>query len=130
VDGVTVTGNKGEQPKVTVTPGQPAPTTLVAKDVYEGTGDAMPAGGTGEWNYEGVLFSDGTLFDSSWERGQPITFGLDQVIPGWREGLVGMKAGGRRLLIIPPEKAYGNRALQGIPPNSTLVFVVDLEDVK
>ena len=129
-NGVTVTGNKGEQPTVKVTPGEPAPTSLVVKDVYDGTGTAIQKGGVGTFNYEGVLFSDGAIFDSSWQRGQPITFGLDQVIPGWQEGLVGMKVGGRRLLIIPPDKAYGSKALQGIPPNSTLVFVVDLLDVQ
>lgn len=129
-NGVTVTGNKGEQPTVKVTPGEAPPAALVAKDVYTGTGTALTKGGVGTFNYEGVLFSDGTMFDSSWRRGNPVTFGLDQVIPGWQEGLVGMQAGGRRLLIIPPDKAYGARATQGIPPNSTLVFVVDLLDVQ
>jgi len=130
VDGVTVSGPKGEQPTVTVTPGTPAPTSLVVEDVYVGDGAEIGPGGAGTFNYEGVLFSDGVMFDSSWERGQPISFSLDQVIPGWQEGIVGMKAGGRRLLIVPPDLAYGNRALAGIPPNSTLVFVVDLDAVR
>lgn len=128
-DGVTVSGPKGGQPTITVTPGAPAPTTLVSQDVYVGDGKEITAGGAGSFQYEGVLFSDGVQFDSSWERGEPIQLSLDQVIPGWQNGLVGMKEGGRRLLIIPPDQAYGQRALAGIPPNSTLVFVVDLEQV-
>lgn len=130
VDGVTVSGPKGEQPAIEVTPGTPAPTSLVVEDVYVGDGPEIGPGGSGTFNYEGVLFSDGVMFDSSWERGQPISFSLDQVIPGWQEGIVGMKVGGRRLLIVPPDLAYGNRALAGIPPNSTLVFVVDLDAVR
>lgn len=128
-NGVTVTGAVGAQPKVTVTAGEPAPTQLVAVDIYPGTGAELEAGGAGTFDYEGVLFSDGTMFDSSWERGQPVSLSLDRVIAGWQEGLVGMKEGGRRLLIIPPELAYGARAIPGIPPNSTLVFVVDLQEV-
>ena len=129
VDGVTVSGPKGGQPVITVTPGAPAPTTLVSQDVYVGEGKELTVGGAGSFQYEGVLFSDGVEFDSSWARGEPIQLSLNQVIPGWQTGLVGMKEGGRRLLIIPPDQAYGQRALAGIPPNSTLVFVVDLEQV-
>ena len=129
VDGVTVSGTIDEKPVITVTPGQPAPASLVAQDVVTGTGKAITATGTGTFNYTGVLFSDGTTFDSSWDRGQPITFPLNRVIPGWQQGLTGMQEGGRRLLIIPPSLAYGSQALPGIPPNSTLVFVVDLEKV-
>lgn len=128
-DGVTVSGPVGGQPTITVTPGTTPPTELVVVDVYEGDGAEIEAGGAGQFNYEGVLFSDGVPFDSSWERGDPISFGLDQVIPGWQEGIVGMREGGRRLLIVPPDLAYGQRALGGIPPNSTLVFVVDLNRV-
>ena len=129
VDGVTVSGTIDEKPVVAVTPGQPVPSGLVAQDVVTGSGKAIAATGTGTFNYTGVLFSDGTTFDSSWDRGQPITFPLDRVIPGWQQGLAGMQEGGRRLLIIPPDLAYGSQALPGIPPNSTLVFVVDLEKV-
>ena len=129
VDGVTVSGPKGGPPVIAVTPGAPAPTTLVSQDVYVGDGKEITAGGAGSFQYDGVLFSDGVQFDSSWARGEPIQLSLDQVIPGWQTGLVGMKEGGRRLLIIPPDQAYGQRALAGIPPNSTLVFVVDLERV-
>lgn len=128
-NGVTVTGDKGAQPTVTVTPGEKAPDGLVVVDVYPGTGDELKAGGSGVFDYEGVLFSDGTMFDSSWERGDPISLSLERVIAGWQEGLPGMKEGGRRLLIIPPDLAYGTQAIPGIPPNSTLVFVVDLQEV-
>lgn len=129
VDGVTVSGPKNDAPTITVTPGAPAPTTLVSQDVYTGEGREITAGGAGSFQYSGVLFSDGTPFDSSWDRGQPIDISLDQVIPGWQQGIVGMKEGGRRLLIVPPDLAYGSAALAGIPPNSTLVFVVDLDQV-
>lgn len=128
-NGVTVSGAEGGEPSVTVTQGLAAPAELVVVDVYEGTGPQLEAGGSGIFEYEGVLFSDGTTFDSSWDRGSPIALTLERVIPGWQEGLVDMKAGGRRLLIIPPDQAYGNQALSGIPPNSTLVFVVDLVEV-
>ena len=129
VDGVTVSGPKNEAPTITVTPGTPAPTALVSQDVYVGEGKEITPGGAGSFQYSGVLFSDGTPFDSSWDRGQPISLSLDQVIPGWQQGIVGMKEGGRRLLIVPPDLAYGSAALAGIPPNSTLVFVVDLDKV-
>ena len=129
VDGVTVSGPKNEAPTITVTPGATAPTALVSQDVYTGEGTEITAGGAGSFQYSGVLFSDGTPFDSSWDRGRPIDISLDQVIPGWQQGIVGMKEGGRRLLIVPPDLAYGSAALQGIPPNSTLVFVVDLDTV-
>ena len=128
-DGVTVSGAAGSAPQIMVTPGAAAPTSLVAVDVYPGTGKELKAGGSGTFNYTGELFSDGSVFDSSWERGQPISLTLDRVIPGWRDGVVGMKAGGRRLLIVPPDQGYGAKAIAGIPPNSTLVFVVDLEEV-
>jgi peptidylprolyl isomerase len=128
-NGVTVTGAAGGQPVVAVTRGEPSPTELVAVDVYPGNGAELETGGSGVFEYEGVLFSDGTTFDSSWERGSPVSLTLERVIPGWQKGLVGMQVGGRRLLIIPPVDAYGAQALPGIPPNSTLVFVVDLVEV-
>lgn len=129
VDGVTVSGAAGAQPSVTVTPGTATPTDVVVQDVTVGTGAEIKPNGAGTFNYEGLLFSDGSTFDSSWTRGQPVSFSLDQVIPGWQAGIPGMKEGGRRLLIVPPAYAYGYRAQPGIPPNSTLVFVVDLQKV-
>ncbi len=128
-NGVTVSGPKGQAPTITVTKGEPVPTAEVQKDVYVGDGKVIKPGGSGTFQYSGVLFSDGSAFDSSWQRGEPISFALNQVIPGWQEGIPGMKEGGRRLLIVPPALAYGNHNIPGIPPNSTLVFVVDLVKV-
>ena len=128
-------GGKGDKdttkkPKVDV-PSQPA-TKLVKQDIVVGTGPAAKAGDTLTADYVGVAQSTGKQFDASWDRGQPITFpiGQGQVIPGWDEGLLGMKAGGRRKLVIPGDLAYGP---QGQPPtigpNETLVFVVDLRKI-
>jgi FKBP-type peptidyl-prolyl cis-trans isomerase len=81
--------------------------------------------------YSGWLYDTGQPFDSSWERGQPFQFQLGgQVIPGWNEGIKGMKEGGRRELIIPPDLAYGAQGSPPtIPPNAPLVFVVDLQQI-
>jgi peptidylprolyl isomerase len=83
-------------------------------------------------HYVGCGQQSAKQFDASWDRGQPATFGLDQVIQGWSEGLVGMKEGGRRELTIPGELAYGANPPPGagIHPNETLVFVVDMISVK
>lgn len=109
--------------------GQPQqlPTTLTVKDDVVGTGPAAKAGDTVTVNYIGAL-PDGTVFDASSKHGQAFTFplGQGQVIPGWDQGLVGMKVGGKRTLIIPPDMAYGSRDLGVIPPNSTLIFQVEL----
>jgi len=106
---------------------QPLPTTLTVSDVSVGTGEAAKAGDVLTMNYVGAL-PNGTVFDASAKHGQPFTFtlGAGQVIPGWDQGLVGMKVGGKRRLIIPPSMAYGNRDLGSIPPNSTLIFEVVL----
>lgn len=105
----------------------PLPKELKITDEVDGTGDAVAAGDEVTVAYTGVSASTGKTFDSSWDRGQPVTFTLDQVIPGWGEGLVDMKVGGRRELVIPPEQAYGdNPPSPDIQPGETLVFVVDL----
>ena len=120
-----------DKPKVTV-PGGPPPTELQIKDIEEGTGPEAAAGSQLSVNYVGVNYSDGEEFDSSFNSGMPFAFplGAGMVIPGWDEGLVGMKVGGRRQLVIPPGLAYGP---QGSPPvigpNETLVFVIDAESV-
>lgn len=116
-----------KKPAITVPTG-PAPTHLVVKDLIPGTGQAAAAGKTITVNYVGVLYKTGKEFDSSWSRNQLFTTPLTQgsVIPGWVQGIAGMKVGGRRELIIPPSLAYKNKAQGSIPANSTLIFVVDL----
>jgi peptidylprolyl isomerase len=99
-------------------------------DIIEGAGDAVTEGATVTVQYVGVSQSDCKEFDSSWSRSaEPATFGLDQVIQGWSEGLVGMKPGGRRYLAIPGDLAYGNTDTGGGRPFGTLIFVVDLESI-
>lgn len=120
-----------KKPVVTVPKGA-APTTLVKKDLITGTGQTAAAGQTVTVNYVGVLYKNGKEFDSSWKRNQTFTTQLSNgnVIPGWVQGIAGMKVGGRRELIIPPNLAYGKQGSGStIPPNSTLVFVVDLLSV-
>jgi peptidylprolyl isomerase len=109
-------------------PSGPAPAKLVVKDLIVGKGAAAKSGNTVSVNYVGVLYKGGSEFDASWKRHQPLTFplGQGQVIPGWDQGVPGMKVGGRRELIIPSALAYGAQGSQGIPPNSPLVFVVDM----
>jgi peptidylprolyl isomerase len=114
---------------VVVVPSGPAPTHLVTQDLVSGTGKTAQVGSTITVNYVGVLYKNGSEFDSSWKRGQPLTRALSpsMLIPGWVQGIAGMKVGGRRELIIPPALGYGTAGSgTTIPPNSTLVFVVDL----
>ncbi len=105
--------------------GQP-PTELLTQDVVTGTGPAATPADTVDVQYTGTLYSDGTLFDSSWSRGQPATFPLSQVVEGFTQGITGMQPGGRRVIVIPPELGYGDTTRGPIPGGSTLVFVVDL----
>ena len=100
---------------------------MVIDDIKIGTGDAVKVGDTVSVHYVGTL-QDGTEFDSSKKRGTPFEFtvGEGRVIKGWEEGLVGMKIGGERILIIPPEKAYGEKGIGPIPGNATLVFAIEL----
>jgi len=119
------------KPAVSV-PKRKAPKQLVTKDLVVGTGQSAQAGRTVTVNYVGVLYKTGKEFDSSWKRNQPFTSTLSagRVIPGWVRGVAGMKVGGRRELIVPPNLAYGKAGSPPtIPPNSTLVFVVDLLSV-
>lgn len=104
---------------------------LVVTDEVEGGGDEVTTGATVTAHYVGVSASTGAQFDASWDRGAPISFPLDGVIRGWSEGLLGMKVGGRRNLVIPGDMAYGANPPPGagIAPNETLVFTVDLVDV-
>lgn len=105
---------------------------LQYQDLIVGTGPAAQTGDTVVVHYTGYL-ADGTKFDSSLDRGQPftLTLGRGQVIKGWEEGLVGMKVGGKRKLIIPPELAYGSTGAGGvIPPNATITFEVELLEIQ
>ena len=127
-DGVATTAEVGTAPTVSIDSAASPAKTLVTVDVVEGTGEAVPAGATVTVDYCGVGLDSGAIFDSSFARGQPATFPLDGVIAGWQEGIPGMKPGGRRVLIIPGDLAYGPQPPpgSGIGPNETLVFVVDM----
>ena len=127
-DGVATTTEVGTAPMVGIDSAATPATSLVTLDVVEGTGEAVPAGATVTVDYCGVGLDSGAIFDSSFARGQPATFPLDGVIAGWQEGIPGMKPGGRRVLIIPGDLAYGPQPPpgSGIGPNETLVFVVDM----
>jgi peptidylprolyl isomerase len=130
---VTVTGDLGSKPTIKVTPDNPTPPAqMVVKDIKKGTGKEAKKGDTVSVQYVGSLYHNNVVFDNSWDKGQPFSFplGQGQVIKGWDQGVEGMKVGGRRELVIPPDLGYG---AQGSPPTipagSTLVFVVDLEKV-
>ncbi len=100
-------------------------------DTIEGTGDTVQPGATITAHYTGALCRDGTIFQSSHDTGRPITFGLDQVIAGWREGVPGMRVGDTRRLIIPAAKAYGAQSpAPNIPANSDLVFDIELVGIE
>ncbi|MGN6371627.1 MAG: FKBP-type peptidyl-prolyl cis-trans isomerase [Solirubrobacteraceae bacterium] len=106
-----------------------APSKLVVKDLVKGTGAEAKLGQSVTVNYVGVLYNGGKEFDSSWKRGEPATFSLEngKLITGWTQGIPGMHVGGRRELIVPAELAYGKQGQPPtIPPNAPLVFVVDL----
>ncbi|QCU78059.1 FKBP-type peptidyl-prolyl cis-trans isomerase [Citricoccus sp. SGAir0253] len=114
-------------------PGENPPQDLVVEDLIEGSGPAVQPGDNVECHYVGVAWSTGAEFDASWNRGQPLPFtvGVGQVIKGWDDGLIGMRPGGRRRLEIPPHLAYGDRGAGAeIGPGETLIFVVDLVDVR
>lgn len=105
--------------------------TLEIIDVTPGTGDEVPAGATITAHYTGALVADGTIFQSSHDFGEPISFGLNQVIKGWTDGVPGMKVGGTRRLVIPAAQAYGaSSPAANIPANSDLVFDIELVAIK
>src|SRR5215216_581442 len=105
------------------------PSGLRYEIVAEGSGASPKPTETVRVHYTGKLI-DGTVFDSSVQRGEPAEFPLDQVIPGWTEGIQKMKKGGKIKLYVPPQLAYGDDGRPGIPPGSTLVFDVELLDIK
>lgn len=120
-----------ERPEIDRPEGQP-PTGLEVTDITVGEGREAAAGDDVSVHYVGVSHSTGEEFDASWNRGEPLRFplGKGRVIPGWDQGVVGMRIGGRRKLVIPPHLAYGDRGAGGvIKPGETLVFVVDLVGV-
>jgi peptidylprolyl isomerase len=122
---------KKTKPKVSVPSGAP-PAQLETKELEDGTGPEAKAGDDVTVQYVGVNYKNGQEFDSSWSRNEPYTFplGAGEVILGWDQGIEGMKVGGRRELIIPPELAYGEAGYPpSIAPNETLVFVIDLLEV-
>jgi peptidylprolyl isomerase len=121
-----------EKPEIDF-PDSPPPTDLVITDITEGDGAEATAGSTVVAHYVGVAHSSGEEFDASYNRGDPLSFrlGVGQVISGWDQGIQGMKVGGRRQLVIPAHLAYGDRgAPPAIAPGETLIFVVDLVDVR
>lgn len=125
-DDVKTTGGFGQAPTITIPDDCDPPTHLVTKDLITGTGPAAKTGDQVSMNYTLVTWSDKKKLDSSFDRHQPfpLQLGAGQVIPGWDQGLVGIKQGGRRLLIIPPNLGYGEGG-NGIKPGETLVFVTD-----
>jgi peptidylprolyl isomerase len=116
------------KPVIPAPSGSP-PRKLVVEDIVKGKGRAAKQGDNVTLQYVGVAFSTGQQFDASWDSGAPIgpfPLGAGAVIPGWDKGIVGMRVGGRRKLVIPPELAYGTQGQGPIGPNETLIFVVDL----
>ncbi len=106
------------------------PTELKTADLVPGNGKTAVASDTVNVRYTGVLYSDGTKFDASWKSGSdPVEFPLSGVVPGFAQGIVGMKIGGRREIVIPPALGYGDQTSGPIPGGSTLVFVVDLVSI-
>jgi peptidylprolyl isomerase len=125
--------NTGKKPAVDVPADQAPSYQLELEDLLAGDGDEAVAGKVVEVHYVGVSWSTGRQFDASWDRGETFKFGLGrgQVIPGWDQGVAGMKVGGRRRITIPPMLGYGKRGAGGvIGPDETLVFVVDLIGVR
>ena len=127
--GVKVTGDAGAKPVIELPGGEP-PKELLYKDLIVGDGEEAPEGAAVSMHYVGVSWSNGEQFDASWDRGATLDYPLSDLILGWQRGVPGMKVGGRRLLVIPPELGYGPQGTGPIGPNETLVFVIDLVGLK
>jgi FKBP-type peptidyl-prolyl cis-trans isomerase len=126
--GFNQTGNK---PNATTDTATKPTQELKIEDLKKGTGPQVKSGDTIRIHYKGTL-TDGTPFDSSYDRGEPFEtkIGVGDVIKGWDQGVIGMQVGGKRKLIIPPSLGYGDQPAGTIPPNSTLVFEVELIEIK
>ncbi len=127
-----MSAHQPEKPEIDF-PDTAPPSDLEVTDVTEGDGKEATSGSTVIVHYVGVAHSTGEEFDASYNRGEPLSFrlGVGQVIAGWDQGVTGMKVGGRRKLVIPPHLGYGDRGAGGvIKPGETLIFVVDLVDVR
>jgi peptidylprolyl isomerase len=121
------------KPHVYVPPGEAPPADLICEDLVTGEGDEATSGRDVEVHYVGVAWSTRQQFDASWDRADTFTFGLGagQVIKGWDQGVAGMRVGGRRRIVIPPQLGYGKAGAGGvIKGGETLVFVVDLLGVR
>jgi peptidylprolyl isomerase len=132
VDPSEISKDLTDKPSIPKPDGEP-PAELQKTDIVKGKGKRAKEGDNVSVQYVGNSWSTGAQFDASWDRGaEPFTFplGAGQVIPGWDQGVAGMKVGGRRLLVIPPDLAYGEQSPSpDIGPNETLIFVVDLEKI-
>ncbi|MDJ1115251.1 FKBP-type peptidyl-prolyl cis-trans isomerase [Microbacterium dauci] len=109
-----------------IVPDAPAPKDLIVKTLKKGDGEEIQADSIARVNYTGVLWDNGEVFDSSWEKGASTAFGLDGVVPGFAQALEGQTVGSQVLAVIPPELGYGETAQGAIPAGSTLVFVIDI----
>ncbi len=127
----TVTGAWGKKPVVAIAAGAGNVSNLIVKDIIPGTGAAVQATDNVTVNYVGIGALSRKQFDASWDSGSTASFPLSGVILGWQQGLIGMKVGGRRLLVIPGDLAYGATppAGSGIKANESLIFVVDLVSI-
>jgi peptidylprolyl isomerase len=131
-DAITVSGAANARPEITIPDNCAPPSELLIKDITPGTGTEVKAGDDATVQYDLVTWSDKAEKDASWNRGEPFTVenvGKARVIEGWNQGLIGLKEGGRRLLVVPASLGYGKGG-NGIKPNETLVFVIDAVTVK
>lgn len=130
IEQIEISKDLSKKPEIPKPSGDP-PTKLYQRDIVEGKGNAAKSGDKLTVQYVGVNYETGEQFDASWDGGEPFPFelGAQAVIPGWDQGVVGMKEGGRRLLGIPSDLAYGKQGQGTIPPDATLIFVIDLKSI-
>ena len=127
---LVISKNLKKKPEIAKPTGDP-PAKLYTRDIVKGTGKVAKPDDKVTVDYVGTSYSTGEEFDASWDRGEPFPFqlGAQKVIAGWDQGVAGMREGGRRLLVIPPDLGYGAQGQGTIAPNETLIFVVDLKKV-